>query len=153
VKKLAPFALCILFFSCTEKPAETAASSLPLEGTWRLFSGTTITGKDTVNTDYTQGQQMLKILNDSHFAFVLHDLNKGQDTANKIFSAGAGTYTLNGDQYSEHLDFCNQREWEGHTFNFTVAINNDTLVQQGVEKVENLGVDRLIIERYVRVKK
>ena len=157
MKKLAPFALCILFFSCTEKPAEATAenitASLPLEGTWRLFSGTTMTGKDTVNTDYTQGQQMLKILNDSHFAFVLHDLNKGQDTANKIFSAGAGTYTLNGDQYTEHLDFCNQREWEGHTFNFTIAINNDTLVQQGVEKVENLGVDRLIIERYVRVKK
>ena len=44
------------------------------------------------------------------------------------------------------------REWEGHSFNFTVTISNDTLIQKGIEKVENLGIDRLIIEKYVRVK-
>lgn len=93
---------------------------------------------------------MLKIINDSHFAFVRHDLNKGTDTANKIFSAGAGRYALKGNQYTEHLDFFDMREWEGHSFNFTISINNDTLVQQGIEKVENLGIDRLIIEKYIR---
>ena len=117
-----------------------------------LISGTTITGKDTVVTDYTKGQQLLKIINDSHFAFIRHDLNKGKDTANKIFSAGAGRYTLNGDQYTEHLDFFDMREWEGHSFNFTVTISNDTLTQKGIEKVANLGIDRLIVEKYARVK-
>jgi len=152
VKKSILFALpLVLLFSCAEKSENKTTASVPLAGTWHLISGTAITGNDTVVTDYTKGQQMLKIINDSHFAFIRHDLNQGKDTTNKIFSAGAGRYTLNGDQYTEHLDFFDQREWEGHSFNFTVTISNDTLIQKGIEKLENLGIDRLIIEKYARV--
>jgi len=156
VKKLVLIVFpAVLLFSCTGKPEDksSAAASIALTGTWHLISGTTITGKDTVVTDYTKGQQMLKIINDSHFSFVRHDLSQGKDPANKIFSAGAGRYTINGDQYTEHLDFCDLREWEGHSFNFTVSVDKDTLVQKGIEKLENLGVDRLIIEKYARVSK
>lgn len=124
--------------------------NLPLKGTWRLVSGTTITKKDTVVTDYTKGQKMLKIINDTHFAFLRHDLSKGKDTA--IYDGGGGTYTLKGNQYTENLEYCSYRPWEGRTFHFTVNIKGDTLVQSGVEKLEDLGVDRFIIEKYVRVK-
>jgi hypothetical protein len=152
VKKLLLFALpAILLISCADE-TENKAASIPLAGTWHLISGTTITGKDTVVTDYTKDQQMLKIINDSHFAFVRHDLNNGKDSATAAYSAGAGTYTLNGDQYTEHLDFFNERQWEGHSFNFTISIVNDTLIQKGIEEVETLGIDRLIIEKYARVK-
>ncbi|NML23876.1 lipocalin family protein [Pseudoflavitalea sp. G-6-1-2] len=124
--------------------------NLPLKGTWRLISGTTINKKDTVVTDYTKGQKMLKIINDTHFAFLRHDLSKGKDTA--IYDGGGGTYTLKGNQYTENLEYCSYRPWEGRSFHFTVSIKGDTLVQSGVEKLEDLGVDRFIIERYVRVK-
>lgn len=93
---------------------------------------------------------MIKIINATHFAFLKHDLTHGKDSA--IYESGAGKYTLEGNQYTEHLDFCNAREWEGHNFQFTVTISNDTLLQTGIEKLENLGVNRLIIEKYARVK-
>ena len=43
--------------------------------------------------------------------------------------------------------------WENNDFKFTVSIKNDTLIQTGIEKVEKAGVDRLNIEKYVRLKK
>ena len=53
---------------------------------------------------------------------------------------------------TEHLEYCNDRQWEGNDFAFTITIKNDTLVQTGIEKVESAGVNRLNIERYVRIK-
>ena len=101
-------------------------------------------------TDYTRAEQMIKIINDSHFAFLRHDLNKGQDSL-ATFVAGGGPYTLEGNRYTEHLEYCSAREWEGTAFEFTVAIEGDTLVQQGIEKVESIGVERYNIEKYVRI--
>ena len=140
----------IFFLGCTavEKKAE---QSLPLQGTWKLISGTLIEKGDTVITDYTKGLSFIKIINDSHFSFTSHDLNHGKDST-ATFGAGAGTYTLNGDNYTEHLEYCIDRQWEGHDFSFKVTISNDTLVQSGIEKIEAAGVDRMNIERYVRLK-
>jgi hypothetical protein len=127
-------------------------SPLPIIGTWRLISGTTITKKDTSVVDYTKNQKMIKIINKTHFAFLRHDLSQGKK-ADSAYESGAGTYTLSGNQYTEYLEYCNYREWEGKKFQFTVTIKNDTLIQRGLEKVEEAGVNREIIERYVRVSK
>jgi lipopolysaccharide export system protein LptA len=153
IKTIAVVLVSLTIFSCTDKPSSSTQPTNSITGTWELFSGTDIVKDDTTVTDYTKDQQMIKIINDSHFAFLRHDLNKGKDSVNAIYSSGGGRYTLTGDQYSEQLDYCYAREWEGHVFTFTVAIKNDTLIQQGVEKIENLGIDRLIIEKYIRVKK
>ena len=122
----------------------------PLVGTWKLVSGTTIKGKDTVVTDYTQNQEMIKIINETHFSFLRHDLKKGKDSAS-IFVAGGGTYSLKGNKYIEHLDYFNIREWEGNSFEFEFRIDGDTLITQGVEKVEELNVNYYNIEKYHRV--
>ncbi|GAA0879857.1 hypothetical protein GCM10009119_28260 [Algoriphagus jejuensis] len=122
-----------------------------LVGTWKLISGTTIRGNDTTITDYTRNQEFIKIINKTHFSFISHDLNKGQDST-AMFSAGAGKYTLNDDTYIEQLDYFNHRDWEGHQFEFTVSIEQDTLIQTGLEAIPELGVDQTIIEKYVRVK-
>ena len=142
-----------MIFSCSDTSSPSKQTANPLTGTWELLSGTTIVKDDTTITDYTKGQQMIKIINASHFAFFRHDLNQGKDSANVIYSSGGGRYTLSGDQYTEQLDYCDAREWEGHVFNFKVTIDNDTLIQQGIEKVEALGIDRLILEKYVRSKR
>jgi hypothetical protein len=129
---------------------QTNSSKLQLEGTWKLLTGTLIEKGDTTVTDYTRGKEFIKIINGSHFAFLNHDLSKGKN-ADSTFSAGGGPYTLNDSLYTEHLAYCNDRQWEGNDFTFTVSINNDTLVQKGVEKVDSLGVNRMNIEKYVRI--
>ncbi len=147
-KILPLFSLLSLLVSCSSQPS----SILRLNGTWRLVSGTTITRGVSVVTDYTKESSMIKIINDTHFAFLKHDLNSPKDSSNH-FDAGGGGYTLTGNNYTEHLDYYGDRNWEGKTFNFTVSISNDTLIQRGMEKVEKEGIDREIIERYVRVGK
>ena len=147
---LTAFVIC----SCgSEKPTTTATQAgLPIEGTWKLLSGTLIEKGDTTVTDYTQKLSFIKIINASHFAFLNHDVNKGKDPATASFGAGGGSYILKDSLYTEHLEYCNDRQWEGNDFVFTITIKNDTLVQTGIEKVESAGVNRLNIEKYARVR-
>jgi len=123
-----------------------------ITGTWKLLNGTLIEKGDTTVTDYTKNVSFIKILNDTHFAFLQHDLNKGKDSP-AVFVAGGGTYSLKDSLYTEHLEYCSARNWEGNDFDFIISIHNDTLIQYGIEKVENAGVNRINIEKYTRVKK
>lgn len=148
-------AIASLFFlfSCTgNKHKNQEADSNQFAGTWKLLEGTIVEKGDTTVTDYTKDKSFIKIINSSHFSFLLHDLGQGKDSANAAFTAGGGRYTLVGNQYTEHLEYCSAREWEGHDFHFTVSIRNDTLIQTGEEKLESEGVNRLNTEKYVRVK-
>lgn len=142
--------IALLAIGCTAT-VKQEAEALPIVGTWKLIRGTLIEKGDTVVTDYTRDRSFIKMINATHFSFITHDLNHGKDSA-ASFGAGAGTYTLKGDTYTEHLEYCKAREWEGHDFSFTLTIRQDTLVQRGVEKIESAGIDRLNIEEYVRVK-
>jgi len=140
--------LACLLSSCANNQQ---SAPLQLTGTWKLLSGTTVEkGKSTV-TDYTKDQEMIKIINDTHFAFVKHSLVVGPDGKN-AFDAGGGRYQLSGDQYTEYLDYFSDKNWEGKTFTFKVSIQQDTLIQTGIEKVEAAGIDRTITEKYLRVK-
>jgi hypothetical protein len=137
--------------SCTSetKPLPTG-SKIPIMGTWQLVSRTVIEKGDTVTTS-NKTESFIKVINDSHFAFLQHDLKKGKDSA-AVFVAGGGRYSLKDSLYSEHLEYCSARNWEDNDFAFTVTLKNDILTQSGVEKVESAGVNRVNIERYVRVK-
>ncbi len=128
------------------------AAEKPITGTWQLLTATIIENGDTSVTDYTKGVSFIKIINDTHFAFLQHDLNKGKDSAS-VFVAGGGSYSVKDSLYTEHLQYCSAREWEGNDFTFAITLNNDTLTQYGVEKVESAGVNRINIEKYVRIKK
>ncbi len=145
-KIFAPLFLAVSFIGCN-----SSNDAPPIQGTWKLLSGTTITNGDSVVTDYTKDLTMIKIISPTHFAFLKHSTTAPKDSSNQ-FDAGGGSYILAGDQYTEHLNYYHDRNWEGKTFTFTVSFNKDTLTQQGVEKVEGAGVDRIIIEKYLRVK-
>jgi hypothetical protein len=153
MKRYYPLSLIFLsiILSCAEKSKKEpdTLDAISVKGTWKLLTGTLIEKGDTTITDYTKDKSFIKIINDSHFAFLQHDLRK--DSTN--FSAGGGRYTLTGNNYTEHLEYCNAKEWEGHDFIFTVTITNDTLKQSGVEKIEAQGIDRVNIEKYIRYKK
>src|ERR1035438_3330212 len=79
----------LLPLSCSTVPA----TPIRVIGTWQLLSGTTITKGVASVTDYTKGQKMIKIINDSYFAFLKHDLNSPKDSSNH-FDGGGGSYTL-----------------------------------------------------------
>jgi hypothetical protein len=148
---IVPILLCFVACESREPVQKPSRSPLPIEGTWQLISGTTIQKTDTTVTDYTKNRKFLKIIHDGHFAFVGHDLNKGKDTL-AFYSSGAGRYTLKDSLYTEHLEFCNDRAWEGNDFSFVIRIQQDSLVQEGIEKIEKLGVNRINIEKYIRLK-
>ena len=141
-----------LFFISALISCEIKKNSLAIEGTWQLQTGTLIEKNDTTVTDYTKGKQFIKIINGSHFAFFGHDLTKGKDSANAFFSSGGGKYTLTDSSYTESLEYCSDRQWENNSFKFTITINNDTLIQKGLEKVEGTDINRLNIEKYIRIK-
>ena len=148
--------ILLTMFSCDVNVKQTVSeekSLIDLQGTWELLSETKIEKEDTTYTPAAKTQRMIKILNGTHFSFVRHDLTQGKDTTNAMFVAGAGSYTLADSTYTEQLEFCSAREWENHSFSFVVSVSQDTLIQTGREKLEGLGVDRIIIEKYLRVKK
>ncbi len=140
----------IILVSCKQKTEDTAKqSAFPIIGTWKLLKGTLVEKGDTTVTDYTKNTSFIKVINDTHFAFLQHDLAKAKGVG---FSAGGGRYSLKDSLYTEHLEYSSAREWEGNDFKFTIRIKGDTLTQTGVEKVEKLGVNRINIEKYVRLK-
>jgi hypothetical protein len=144
--------LSFLLMSCGKETGDTTSKTTPnpITGTWQLMEATLIEKGDTTVTNYTKDVSFIKIINETHFAFLQHDLTKGKDSA--IFVSGGGPYSLKDSLYTEHLEYCSAREWEGNDFSFTIALRGDTLIQKGVEKVVSAGVDRLNIETYIKVK-
>ena len=140
----------VLINSCQRKVTpEKVFEPVSIIGTWKLLTGTIIEGKDTTITNYTINQELIKIINSTHFAFLRHDLKKDSIP---VFVSGGGRYKIEGKKYTEYLDFCNFREWENNTFDFDFEVIGDTLVTKGVEKVESLKINRYNIEKYVRLK-
>ena len=141
----------LLLMACRTRPTKENASVTPLiAGTWKLITGTLIEKNDTTVTDYTKTISFIKIINDTHFSFLQHDLNKGKDSTT-VFVSGGGRYSLSENHYTEHLEYCSDRAWEGNDFAFTITIKGDTLIQSGVEKIDATGVNRINIEKYIRV--
>lgn len=145
--------MSLLIVACNAPSIENQSKPIkPIIGTWKLLTGVLIEKGDTVSTDYTKEVSFIKIINDTHFAFIQHDLMKGKG-AKPVFSAGSGSYTLSDSTYTEHLEYCSDRVWEDNDFKFTVTIKSDTLIQKGVEIIESAGVNRLNIETYIKVRK
>jgi hypothetical protein len=143
--------IAISLMSCNNGMNEKLSIESPvITGTWKLLTGTLIEKGDTIVTHYANNVSFIKIINDTHFAFLQHDLKKGQDSA-AVFVAGGGRYSLTDSTYTEHLEYCSARNWEGNEFKFTITLKGDTLIQSGIEKIESEGVDRINIEKYIKV--
>lgn len=148
-------AISCLAFSCkntTEKKDADAVKAKSLTGTYKLIESKTIKGKDTVTafTD-TSKTEMFKMFNDDHFSFFNHDKEKGKGKE-PLFVAGGGTYSFDGVNYQERLQYCSMRDWESNKFDFQLTLKGDTLVQTGEENLPELGVKHTIVETYLKVK-
>ncbi|MEH3112500.1 lipocalin family protein [Pedobacter terrae] len=137
-------------FACKNKDENKKDFVLDVQGTWQLVSATTLENGTSQTTDYSGKLKMIKLFNHTHFAFLKHSHDPKDSSS---FDAGGGTFSLNGNDYIETLEYYKDKDWEGKTFKFKLAIQNDTLVQKGIEKVEKAGVDRVIIEKYIKIQK
>jgi len=149
--KIKYFLVIILFsfLACSDKKEKKENSTLNIQGTWELISSEIIENGKIQSTPFSDEQKMIKIINATHFAFLKHSINPKDSSS---FDAGGGYYTLNQHDYTEYLDYYKDKKWEGKTFKFKVTLNKDTLIQKGVEKVEEANIDRVIIEKYIRAK-
>ena len=140
----------VVISSCSqikeEKKSELALEKNTIEGSWKLvyadiLENDSLQVKDLGNTDF------IKIINRTHFAF----FNQDRETSEN-FMAGGGSYTFDGVSYKETLNFIASPDYRGHVFPFEVEIKGDSLIQKGHEKIEEAGLDRYIVEKYIRIK-
>lgn len=140
----------IILFSCKESKTETdkiiSNKKNPIEGSWKLVYAD-ITENDSVQVKDLNNNDFIKIINETHFAF----FNQDRGT-NENYVAGAGTYSFNGEDYIETLNFIPAVAYRNHVFPFKVEIKGDTLIQHGHEKIEEADLDRYILEKYIRIK-
>lgn len=95
------------------------ARQSPLDGTWELVSGQPL----------PQGARDIKIISAGHFMFAAYDMATGKP----LYTAG-GTFTLDGNSYTEHVDFMSEKisaGMIGKDQHFTVKMDGDTFTQTG----------------------
>jgi len=85
-----------------------------LEGAWEFVSGRTTTPDTTFEYTHDDWNE-IKVLTKSHWVFVGQEPNRPKFTeggtdaellaAAETFNAGGGKYTLEGDTYTEHIEY------------------------------------------------
>ncbi|HEV7379237.1 MAG TPA: lipocalin family protein, partial [Dyadobacter sp.] len=96
--------LSVLLLAACQPKTDSTGTKEPsrLSGTWQLVSARIITEGDTAITFPVPNREMIKMFTDNEFAFFNHNIRQtSKDSA--IFSAGSGTYTLKGEDYTERL--------------------------------------------------
>ena len=139
--------LMLVFYSCCNENPGTIdnAEGNNLIGTWKLIYGE-IQENDSIDIKDVTKSDFIKIINSTHFAFF------NQEHGNEEgFYGGAGSYKLEGNQYTETLDFFGAEVYRGQSFEFTIEIKGDTLIQSGLEEVKEANIKRYITEKYIRV--
>ena len=141
--------LILVFGSCNYEKEKSlrnvVESNNEIIGIWKLVytdikENDSLTVKDMTKSDF------VKIINSTHFAF----FNQDHDDASGFYG-GAGSYKLEGNQYTETLNFFGEEVYRGQSFQFTVEIKGDTLIQSGLEEVKEANIKRYITEKYIRV--
>jgi hypothetical protein len=97
------------------KPASTSSVS-PIEGSWNVISPD---GKIT----------QFKMWKDGFFSLIM------QDSLGKWSISGAGTYSVDGNNYKETFQYCSVPEFVGASDWQTYEIKGDTLYFKGFDKV------------------
>jgi len=122
---LTPAVALVVLHAADKTPAAAASSQLAndLIGTWVLVGKPGEVGEAPA----TGGR--LKFLTGKHWTVTQADPKTGLT----IFHHG-GTYTLNGNEYIENVEYANESTTNliGQAFKFTVKVEGDTLTQTGI---------------------
>jgi len=104
-----------------------------LDGAWELLSGQPL----------PKGARDIKMLSGGHFMFAAYDTETGQP----LYAAG-GTYSLEGNSYTERMEFASDKiaDLIGRDQSFTIHLDGDTFTQTGT-----LSNGRVLSEQWKRI--
>ena len=103
--------------------SDTKSLNNNLAGTWELVSA------EYGGQPAPSEMKEIKIISAKHFMFITYDKKTSKPIRN-----GTGSYTLDGDSYTEHVDFMSGEGTDGATgkdFTFKIKLDADTLTQTG----------------------
>ncbi|WP_334178348.1 hypothetical protein [Pseudoxanthomonas sp.] len=107
----------ILAMSCLL--AAPAAASSPLDGAWRLASGSFVDEQGQEKDYGSLKLQGTKLLADGHFSFTT-----SQD--GRFWAGGSGTFTADADTYVETPRMASYPVTEGGSYRFRYTLEGDT---------------------------
>jgi hypothetical protein len=102
-------------------------SSLPTHlGAWRLASFKY--GESSNWSDAPTDQRRIKLITETHFTWVAYEL-----ASKKVLSMAGGPFTLNGETYTETIEFAGEgmTEYLGKKQSFKIRVEGDKLTQSG----------------------
>lgn len=143
LKQLA-FLLLVFLVAASFTSFKTTASNTPdshssLPGTWKLLDGEYVNDKGEVKRYADLKMTALKVLDKNHFSFI--SMADG-----KFWASGAGTYTVNDDQYQETLNLASFTQNPNERYVFTFRIDGDVWM---LERFNEQG-KRVELERWQR---
>jgi hypothetical protein len=134
--------LCFAVLGCVAEKKDA------IEGTWRMVSGTMKTPDTTFS--YSQANLFgMKMIVGKQWAIFGQPLGDGDTLA----YYGGGTYTLEGNIYTESIKYNIMKSRVGRVIAFEVEVRNDTLIQKGPPQMaQYAGSQWELYEVWVRVK-
>jgi hypothetical protein len=131
-KVIVTFLLIILFAGCSTPPQKNK-----IEGVWQIMSEKVdgkeilISGKDW---KYITAKHWIWIYQDKGKCLSLLEKKTQRDSISAYydeFGAGAGTYKLIGNTYTETIEYFVDPNYVGLSIDFTVKVEGDSLHQSG----------------------
>lgn len=150
--------LAIVAASALGSSAYAQEKASTLEGAWELVAAKNVPADPGFSLAKTR---QIKIITKTHFAFLSQDRLPAKPSAAELaaaaksFSAGGGTYKLDGDSYTEHIEFFAVPKFTGTSITFKIKWVGDEWIQTGTLPLKALGLsdhDVQIEERYRRIK-
>ena len=126
-----------LLLACFMVIPAVAQQQNKIEGVWRMISAKQ-DGKEML----TSGRDM-KFITAKHWIYIAQDKAKTISALAKetqgdslkaymdAFNAGSGTYKLDGNKYTETVEFFAEPSYIGRSFDFTMRVEGNRLYQSG----------------------
>lgn len=132
----------------TPQPTQEAsarAESLPsLVGAWEYVTSEVVLPDTVITVGTTDDRVGLYLYSESHWAFVGSSPDGGE-----LLHAGRGTYTVDGNRYTEFIQYHTMPEMIGTSVDFEFEIDGDTLKKVGYfpvwEKIKPLAGDETVV--------
>ena len=97
----------------------------PLDGAWEMIRGTQTRADGSVVEITRSDRQALKIIGSGHFVYI------SQDGPEAFHGAHGGRCNIEGNEYTEHVEYASVEQMRGQSYTFEFRLEGDELRVQG----------------------